>query len=338
MLKWLLSAPLLPCNVCAKIWPAGTRLQASLFPQLGKPAQCRAVAEVGQRTCRAAAGIGQRTDSAPGLLASAGHPSLHPARPQDAPRLQHLDRLVEATGNRVRHAAAFQLGGELLLCRRQPASCCALDLHPAMLAVWRDEQQVERARANAQARQQCRRGGASVLTIGNVQPDPVLPRGATQQVGDGTVHAPLDRRRRPAATTWERQRELVGGSHGEKTRGHLPSSGGAPRTNWIQKYNCFAIETTGRADEHHRYPREDRVSSGHDVRFRIPRDVATAASAVAQRELISLSDVARRALVADLRNRGLLRRGRYQGVHVQSRRRQAETGRGAPELNHENTS
>ena len=51
---------------------------------------------------------------------------------------------------------------------------------------------------------------------------------------------------------------------------------------------------------------EDRVSSGHDVRFRIPRDVATAASAVAQRELISLSDVARRALVADLRNRGLL--------------------------------
>ena len=56
-------------------------------------------------------------------------------------------------------------------------------------------------------------------------------------------------------------------------------------------------------------PREagDRVSSGHDVRFRIPRDVATAASAVAQRELISLSDVARRALVADLRNRGLLR-------------------------------
>ena len=49
------------------------------------------------------------------------------------------------------------------------------------------------------------------------------------------------------------------------------------------------------------------MSSGHDVRFRIPRDVATAASAVAQRELISLSDVARRALVADLRNRGLLR-------------------------------
>lgn len=50
---------------------------------------------------------------------------------------------------------------------------------------------------------------------------------------------------------------------------------------------------------------EDRVSS--DVRFRIPRDVATAASVVARRELISLSDVARRALVADLRNRGLLR-------------------------------
>ena len=52
---------------------------------------------------------------------------------------------------------------------------------------------------------------------------------------------------------------------------------------------------------------EDRMSSGHDVRFRIPQDVATAASAVAQRELISLSDVARRALVADLRRRGLLR-------------------------------
>ena len=141
---------------------------------------------------------------------------------------------------------ARQLDSELLLGRRQPASCRALDLHPAMLAVWRDEQQVERARANAQARQQCRRGGASVLTIGNVQPDPVLPRGATQQVGDGTVHAPFDRRRRPAATTWERQRELVGCSHGEKTRGHLPLSGGAPRTNWVQKYNCFAIETTGR--------------------------------------------------------------------------------------------
>ena len=131
-----------------------------------------------------------------------------------------------------------------------------------MLAVWRDEQQVERARANAQARQQCRRGGASVLTIGNVQPDPVLPRGATQQVGDGTVHAPFDRRRRPATSPaiWE-QGELVDGSHGEKTRGHLPSSGGAPRTNWIQKYNCFAIETTGRADEHHRYPREPAPGS-----------------------------------------------------------------------------
>jgi hypothetical protein len=50
---------------------------------------------------------------------------------------------------------------------------------------------------------------------------------------------------------------------------------------------------------------EDRVPSGHDVRFCIPRGVATAASAVAQREL---------------RNRGLL---------VE---RQAETGRGAPAL------
>ena len=53
--------------------------------------------------------------------------------------------------------------------------------------------------------------------------------------------------------------------------------------------------------------KSEGVPSGHDVRFRIPRDVATAASAVARRELMSLSDVARRALLFDLRNRGLLR-------------------------------
>ena len=149
-----------------------------------------------------------------------------------------------------------QLGGKPLLCRRQPASRRALDLQPAMAR--------RPARSAGGRTRPARRPGAAAgrrfARCGTHRwrsaEQTSLAWRRSQQVDDGTVHAPLDRRRRPATSAiWERQRELVGGSHGEKTRGHLPSSGGAPRTNWIQKYNCFAIETTGRADEHHRYPR-----------------------------------------------------------------------------------
>ena len=128
MLKWLLSAPLLPCNVCAKTWPAGTRLQASLFPQLGKPAPVPGCC--GSRpTDRAGLlrAIGQRTDSAASDCWP--RPVIHHCT-RHGRRTPH-DCSTATASSKPRatacvHAARFQLAGELLLCRRQRGSCARL--------------------------------------------------------------------------------------------------------------------------------------------------------------------------------------------------------------------
>ncbi len=132
-------------------------------------------------------------------------PSLHPARPQDAPRLQHLHRLVEATGNRVRHATALQLVGKPLLCWRQPASCRALDFHPAMNAVRSDQQQIKGARQHAEPLQQGGGLGGAVLAVGRMQEQP----------------ARLGGRLRSKSTTAQCTRRSIGGG-GRRRR---PGSG-----------------------------------------------------------------------------------------------------------------
>jgi hypothetical protein len=52
------------------------------------------------------------------------------------------------------------------------------------------------------------------------------------------------------------------------------------------------------------------------VMFRVSEDVASAMDAVSNEEFITRSDVARRAIVFDLRRRGLLAAGEREAVHA----------------------
>jgi hypothetical protein len=48
------------------------------------------------------------------------------------------------------------------------------------------------------------------------------------------------------------------------------------------------------------------MAAAHRVEFRVPEKVASALASAAERDLLSVADVARQALLRDLRGRGLL--------------------------------